>query len=36
MRLSIFGAGYVGAVSGACLSDLGHDVVLADINRAKV
>ncbi len=30
MRVSIFGAGYVGAVTGACLADSGHDVVVVD------
>lgn len=36
MRLSIFGAGYVGTVTGACLALDGHDVVLVDIDPAKV
>ena len=36
MQISIFGAGYVGAVSGACLADLGNTVTLVDVNRAKV
>ncbi len=27
MRITMIGSGYVGLVSGACLSDFGHDVV---------
>lgn len=36
MRISVFGLGYVGAVSGACLADLGHDVVGVDISQSKI
>ena len=36
MRVSIFGLGYVGAVSGVCLTELGHEVVGVDLNAGKV
>jgi len=36
MRLSVFGIGYVGAVSAACLARDGHDLIAVDSNRAKV
>jgi UDPglucose 6-dehydrogenase len=36
MRISIFGTGYVGAVTGICLADLGHDIIFTDIDEKKL
>jgi len=36
MRIAVFGAGYVGLVTGACFADLGHDVVVRDIAEARI
>ena len=36
MRISIFGLGYVGCVSAACLSSDGHTVVALDVNPNKL
>ena len=36
MRVTIFGTGYVGLVTGTCLADVGHDVACVDIDTAKV
>jgi UDPglucose 6-dehydrogenase len=35
-RIGIFGAGYVGLVTGACFADLGHEVTVRDIVAEKV
>jgi UDPglucose 6-dehydrogenase len=36
MRISILGTGYVGLVTGACLSDRGHHIICVDIDASKV
>ena len=36
MKIAVFGAGYVGLVTGACLADLGHDVVVRDIVESRI
>ena len=36
MRITIFGSGYVGLVTGACLADAGNHVVCVDVDRRKI
>jgi UDPglucose 6-dehydrogenase len=36
MKVAVFGAGYVGLVTGACFAELGHDVVVRDVVAAKI
>jgi UDPglucose 6-dehydrogenase len=36
MRVTIIGAGYVGLTTGACLSELGHDVICVDIDKERI
>ena len=36
MKLSIFGTGYVGLVTGSCLAEVGHNVLCVDIDEAKI
>ncbi len=36
MKLTVFGSGYVGLVSGACLAQVGNDVVCVDIDQQKI
>ena len=36
MRVVMIGSGYVGLVSGACFSELGHRVTCVDMDEAKI
>ena len=36
MKVTIFGTGYVGLVSGACFSDFGHEVTCVDQDAGKI
>ena len=36
MNVTVFGTGYVGLVTGACLADVGHNVMCVDIDEAKI
>ncbi|MBP8053209.1 MAG: hypothetical protein KAY39_00005, partial [Burkholderiaceae bacterium] len=36
MKITIFGTGYVGLVSGACFADMGNDVLCIDVDAAKI
>ena len=35
-RIAFFGAGYAGLVSGACLAELGHTVVIRDVAPERI
>jgi UDPglucose 6-dehydrogenase len=35
-RIAVFGAGYVGLVTGACFAELGHDVVVRDVRPERI
>jgi UDPglucose 6-dehydrogenase len=35
-KVGIFGAGWVGLVTGACFAELGHDVIIRDVVPAKI
>ncbi|MEQ6884608.1 UDP-glucose/GDP-mannose dehydrogenase family protein [Salicola sp. Rm-C-2C1-2] len=36
MRITIFGTGYVGLVTGACLAEVGHHVMCMDVDQEKI
>jgi len=36
MKITIFGSGYVGLVTGACLAEVGNDVLCVDVDQEKI
>ena len=36
MKIAVIGCGYVGLVTGACLADIGHDVICTDNDASKI
>ncbi len=36
MKITVIGSGYVGLVSGACLAELGNDVICLDVDPRKI
>jgi len=36
LRISIFGCGYVGLVTGACFAEIGHEVTCTDNDRGRI
>ena len=36
MKITIFGSGYVGLVTGACFAEVGNDVLCVDIDQRKI
>ena len=36
MKITIFGSGYVGLVTGACFAEVGNDVLCVDVDERKV
>ncbi|PIN86303.1 UDP-glucose 6-dehydrogenase [Candidatus Woesearchaeota archaeon CG10_big_fil_rev_8_21_14_0_10_44_13] len=36
MKITIIGTGYVGSVTGACLADLGNEVICLDVDKEKI
>lgn len=36
MKISVFGTGYVGLVTGLCFAEMGNDVICVDVDASKV
>jgi UDPglucose 6-dehydrogenase len=36
VKVTVFGTGYVGLVTGACLAEVGHSVICVDVDESKI
>ncbi|RKR06119.1 UDPglucose 6-dehydrogenase [Kushneria sinocarnis] len=36
MKITVFGTGYVGLVTGSCLADVGHNVICMDVDADRI
>ena len=36
MKITIFGTGYVGLITGACFANVGHEVLCVDIDKKRI
>ena len=36
MKITVFGSGYVGLVTGSCFADAGNHVMCVDVDQSKV
>jgi len=36
MKIAIIGTGYVGLTTGACLAEIGHEILCVDVNKEKI
>lgn len=36
MRVAVFGAGYVGLVTGTCFAEMGNHVTIVDVDASRV
>ena len=36
MKVTVFGTGYVGLVTGVCMAEVGNDVLCIDVNQKKI
>ena len=36
MKITIYGSGYVGLVTGTCMAEVGNDVLCVDIDTKKI
>ena len=36
MKITVIGSGYVGLITGACLAEVGNDVLCFDVDARKI